>query len=107
MNWPSGKIERNETWWKLPHDERQTVLEAIEALGVDATSVFAIDFGDNAATFTLFHVTNEAGRAHLEGHCEGEPAWRTGSDSRACTCGREVGDSHPTCMRVETVSYPA
>lgn len=105
--WPNGTYATNDVWWSMTHEDRQVVLDAISALGIEPVDVLNIDFGDDSATVTLFHVTEEAGRAHLEGHCEGEPAWRTGSSGQGCTCGREVGDSHPVCVRVETVKYPA
>lgn len=101
MNWPNGNYQPNNAWWEMPGDERAAIIQAIDALDVTIADVAAVEFGDDAATFTLFHVTEEAGRAHLEGHCHYEAA------GNPCSCGRPVGESHPVCVRVETVKYPA
>lgn len=100
-DWPYGTYATNEAWWSMTHDERQVVLNAISALGIEPVDVLHIDFGDDSATVTCFHVTEEAGRAHPIDHCKVE------AGGSPCSCGRSIGESHPICTRTETVEYPA
>lgn len=100
-NWPTGHYESGTSWWQLPHNDRQIILNAITALNLDPADVQAIDFGDNAAVVKVAHNTLEAGRMHYEGHCAGQQL------GDPCGCKRVAGESHRVCFKTVTVSYPA
>lgn len=96
----SGEYVAGPEWWAAPHEKRQTVLAAIEALELNPANVHTISFRQDKVIATVLHVTEEAGVSHWQGHCRGEPM------EDPCVCSLAFGMGHTVCYEEVERQYP-